>query len=63
VCNGLLQIVQAIDRGAIAAGDEMPTDIDRDLDGGMPHLVLHVYERLALLNYTDFENCRWLELL
>ena len=48
---GLLRsnVVEAIDRGAIRTRNQMPVRVDRDGDRRVAQVLLHVYDRFALL--------------
>ena len=49
-----MQIVEAINRCAIATGHQMSVHIHGHLNRAVPHLLFHVRETLALL---DEERC------
>lgn len=46
---GFDRLVEAIDRVAVGARDEMAVDVNSRLNRGVPELLLHGVERLAIL--------------
>lgn len=49
-------LVEPIDRLPISHGNQVPVKINRDRDGGMPHLLLHIDRALALLEQQTGEG-------
>ena len=49
-------IIETVDCGAISARHQVPVNVDRNLNGRVSELFLHVHDRLALLNQQQRER-------